>query len=109
MAVLREGGGSYERGTIERLDALLQRVPASVVYMMTSLIRNSAPLGPYSRTKHGPLWWPCGDGSMRSSSVSLLRWCKNAGACHRSIADRSSSIQPLNGRPPNLGMDVMLV
>ena len=27
-------------------------------YRGTSLIRNSAPLGPYSRTKHRALWWP---------------------------------------------------
>jgi hypothetical protein len=29
-------------------------------YRGTSLIRNSAPLGPYSRTKHRALWWPGG-------------------------------------------------
>ena len=28
------------------------------VYMGTSLIRNNAPLGPYSRTMRMALWWP---------------------------------------------------
>ena len=27
------------------------------VYKVTSLIRNSAPLGPYSRKTSGALWW----------------------------------------------------
>ena len=31
-------------------------------YRGTSLIRNSAPLGPYSRTLHRVLWWPYGRG-----------------------------------------------
>ena len=31
-------------------------------YRGTSLVRNSAPPGPYSRTKHRALWWPSGGG-----------------------------------------------
>ena len=32
-------------------------VPVHLAYRGTSLIRNSAPLGPYSRTMPRPLWW----------------------------------------------------
>ena len=35
---------------------------ASMQYRGTSLIRNSALMGPYSRTLHRPLWWPQGIG-----------------------------------------------
>ena len=34
------------------------QTPPVLDYRNTSLIRNSAPLGPYSRTPHGALWWP---------------------------------------------------
>jgi len=32
------------------------------LYRVTSLIRNSAPLGPYSRTMPRALWWSLGRG-----------------------------------------------
>ena len=37
----------------------------------TSLIRNSAPLGPYSRTKHRALWWPSGGWRFLMNEVAL--------------------------------------
>ena len=40
-------------------------------YRVTSLIRHSAPLGPYSRTMHGALWWPRGGGLFLMSEVPL--------------------------------------
>ena len=33
-------------------------------YRGTSLIRNSAPIGPYGRTMHRALWWVLGGGSL---------------------------------------------
>ena len=35
-----------------------------VVYRGTSFIRNSAPLGPFSRTTQRALWWPYGGGGV---------------------------------------------
>ena len=40
-------------------------------YSGTSLIRNSAPLGPYGRTKYRALWWPWGRGRFLMSEVPL--------------------------------------
>ena len=40
-------------------------------YRGTSLIRNSAPLGPYSRTIPRVLWWSQGGGLFLMSEVSL--------------------------------------
>ena len=37
-------------------------VSSRTVYRSTSLIRNSTPLGPYSRTMHRALWWSWGVG-----------------------------------------------
>ena len=39
---------------------------------MTSLIRNSASLGPYSRTMPRVPWWTQGEGLFLVSEVSLL-------------------------------------
>ena len=39
----------------------------------TSLIRESAPLGPYSRTMPRALWWSEGGGLILTSEVSLYR------------------------------------
>ena len=36
---------------------LTKKTVGQLEYMDTSLIRNSAPLGPYSRTLPMPLWW----------------------------------------------------
>jgi hypothetical protein len=67
---------SYERGTPVKLRAKVRPqcikipTPLSAFTSMraatfatnrgTSLKRNSAPLGPYRRTKHKALWWPLG-------------------------------------------------
>ena len=40
-------------------------------YKGTSLIRNSALLGPFSRTMHRALWWILGRGRFRMSEVPL--------------------------------------
>ena len=40
-------------------------------YKSTLLTRNSAPLGPYSRTKHRALWWPLGGWLFLMSEVPL--------------------------------------
>ena len=40
-----------------RLVPLVRRGP-TLLYRGTSLIRNCAPLGPYSRTVPRALWWP---------------------------------------------------
>ena len=40
-------------------------------YRETSLIRNSAPLGPYSRTMPRALWWSLGGGLFLMSEVPL--------------------------------------
>jgi hypothetical protein len=37
--------------------------PIDATYRGTSLIRNSAPLGPYSRTMPRALWWSYGGGA----------------------------------------------
>ena len=42
---------------------------SAVDYRGTPLIRNSAPLGPYSRTLHRALWWPWGRGLFLMSEV----------------------------------------
>ena len=42
--------------------------PAHLRYRGTSLIRNSTPLGHYSRTIRRALWWPWGGGGLRSGS-----------------------------------------
>ena len=42
-------------------------------YRGTSLIRNSAPLGPYSRTMPRALWWSYGGGRFLMSEVPLYR------------------------------------
>ena len=41
------------------------------LYRGTSLIRNSAPLGPYSRTMPGALWWSYGGGLFLMSEAPL--------------------------------------
>ena len=43
------------------------------MYRGTLLIRNSAPLGPYSRTMPGPLWWSYGEVLFLMSEVPLCR------------------------------------
>ena len=43
-------------------------------YRGTSLIRNSAPLGPYSGTMPRALWWPWGGGLFLMSEVPLYRY-----------------------------------
>ena len=40
-------------------------------YRGTSLIRNIAPLGPYSRTMPRALWWPKGEWLFLMSEVPL--------------------------------------
>jgi len=54
-------GGGVERGLHDVLTHLIgelfDRRGCGTHYRGTSLIRNSAPLGPYSRTMHRPLWW----------------------------------------------------
>ena len=42
-------------------------------YRGTSLIGNSAPLRPYSRTKYRALWWPSGGWRFLMSEVPLYR------------------------------------
>ena len=42
-------------------------------YRGTSLIRNCAPLGPYSRIMPRALWWPSGGGRFIMSEVPLYR------------------------------------
>jgi len=42
-----------------------------VAYRGTSLTRNSAPLGPYSRTMPRALWWSEGGGLFLMSEVPL--------------------------------------
>ena len=55
MVVLGYGDVSHHRGTsVNPHPYPLTFQP----YMGTSLIRNSAPLGPYSRTMYGALWGP---------------------------------------------------
>ena len=41
------------------------------MYRGTSLIRNSRPLGPYSKTLHRALWWPLWGGVVLMSEVPL--------------------------------------
>jgi len=48
------------------------------VYRGTSLIRNSAPLGPCSGTMPRALWWPQGGGLFRMSEVPLFRHRRRA-------------------------------
>ena len=45
--------------------------PFSGEYRGTSLMRNSAPLGPYSRTMPRALWWYQGGGLVLMSEVPL--------------------------------------
>ena len=52
----------------------------SVPYRGTLLIRKSAPLGSYSRTMPGALWWPLGGGMLLMSEVHLkVRMLSRAG------------------------------
>ena len=53
--LLGSSGGRHQPGERQHLDRT--RV-AYRVYRVTSLIRNSAPLGPYSSTMSRTLWWP---------------------------------------------------
>ena len=43
----------------------------TVLYRDTSIIKNSDPLGRYSRTMHTALWWPKGGGLFLISEVPL--------------------------------------
>jgi len=45
-----------------------------VDYRGTSRIRNSAPLGPYSRSMSRALWWSLGGWLFLMSEVPLCRW-----------------------------------
>ena len=49
----------------------LQRQPTPLAYRGTSLIRNSNPLGPYSRTMPRALWRPLGEGLFLMSEVHV--------------------------------------
>jgi len=46
-------------------------VPLPREYRGISLIRNSTPLGPYSRNLHRALWWPSGGVLFLMSEVPL--------------------------------------
>jgi len=45
--------------------------PCDIAYRGSSPMRNSAPLGPYSRTMPTALWWPLGGGLFLMSEVPL--------------------------------------
>ena len=77
-------GTSYTRGTPAKVFVLMiasrDTCPCSLgsepsrphgLYRGTSLIRNSAPLGPYSRTMLRALWWYWGEGLSFMSAISL--------------------------------------
>jgi len=49
----------------------MSETPLHWAYRGTSLIGNSAPLGPYSRTMPGALWKPEGGGLFLMSEVPL--------------------------------------
>ena len=68
--VQEEGDQTEEvAGLRARGGALLTR------YRGASLIRNSPPLGPYSRTKPRALWWSWGGNLFLMSEVSLYIKC----------------------------------
>jgi len=50
-----------------------------LVYRGTSLIRNSAPLGPYSRNMPRALWWSWGGGLFLMSEVPLYAYLVDGG------------------------------
>ena len=54
---LQKGEVLADVGRIQNLKDLKDPALARSLYRGTSLIRNSAPLGPYSRTMAGALWW----------------------------------------------------
>jgi len=48
---------SPETKSVSRMLAMFSAKTPAVAYRGTSLIRNNAPLGPYSRTMPRALWW----------------------------------------------------
>jgi len=63
---------------VDREDVLEAREPARCravlwfsVYRGTSLVRNSAPLGPYSKNEPRALWWSQGRRLLLRREVSL--------------------------------------
>ena len=53
------------------LGAGLLWYPGGGAYRGTSLIRTSAPLGPYSRTISRAIWWSWGKGLLLMSEIPL--------------------------------------
>ena len=78
-------------------------------YRGTSLIRNSAPPGPYSKTLHRALWWPSGRGLLQMSEVPRgplrgwregavgLEWCEAMQGYMYPARTKASSLRPYRG------------
>jgi len=66
----RERQGDRENGREMRV-AVTATPSVTPSYRGTSLIRNSALLGPYSRTMHRALWWVLGGGRFLMIEVPL--------------------------------------
>ena len=78
---------------VEQLEELAAD-PRAARYRGTSLIRNSALLGPYSRTLHRALWWVLGGGSLsyeRGSPCILLEEDLAARSTRWSTTERIST------------------
>ena len=60
-------------------------------YRGTSLIRNNAPLGPYSRTKPVALWWSLGGRAL--SGIAALGLASSPAWCERNRCRGTSLIR----------------
>ena len=85
-------------------------------YRGTSLIRNSAPLGPYSKTvPPRALWWSWGEGAVSDKQGTLVAWASAwrglrewCGGGVDSSENKVASLSSIQSSRHNLGMRLEL-